>query len=95
MYAYFNELEINSRTEQDLIAAGHMIANIKEGKAGASLDGTPSAANPKVDLKASDTFAPVATVGFSYDFNDTWFAVGSVTYAHLKMTLQLRSQMRI
>ncbi|MBD8008215.1 OmpW/AlkL family protein [Acinetobacter pecorum] len=84
MYAYFNELEINSRTEQDLIAAGHMIADIKEGKAGASLDGTPSAANPKVDLKASDTFAPVATVGFSYDFNDTWFAVGSVTYAHLK-----------
>jgi len=84
MYAYFNELEINSRTEQDLIAAGHMIANIKEGKAGASLDGTPSSANPKVDLEASDAFAPVATVGFSYDFNDTWFAVGSVSYAHLK-----------
>ncbi|WP_216934462.1 MULTISPECIES: OmpW family protein [unclassified Acinetobacter] len=84
MYAYFNELEINSRTEQDLIAAGHMIANIKQGKAGASLDGTPSSANPKVDLEASDTFAPVATLGFSYDFNDTWFAVGSISYAHLK-----------
>ncbi len=84
MYAYFNELEINSRTEQDLIAAGHMIANIKRNKAGASLDGTPSSANPKVDLEASDAFAPVATVGFSYDFNETWFAVGSVSYAHLK-----------
>jgi outer membrane protein W len=84
MYAYFNELEINSRTEQDLIAAGHMIANIKQGKAGASLDGTPSSANPEVELEASDAFAPVATVGFTYDFNDTWFAVGSVSYAHLK-----------
>ncbi len=84
MYAYFNELEINPRTEQDLIAAGHMIANIKEGNAGASLEGKPSNANPTVDLEASDAFAPVATVGFTYDFNDTWFAVGSVSYAHLK-----------
>ncbi len=84
MYAYFNELEINSRTEQDLIAAGHMIANIKQGNAGASLEGKLSEADPKVKLEASDVFAPVATVGFSYDFNDTWFAVGSVSYAHLK-----------
>ena len=84
MYAYFNELKINPRTEQDLIAAGHMIANIKDGKAGAALDGKPSSANPKVDLEASDTFAPIATVGFTYDFNDKWFAVGSVSYAHMK-----------
>lgn len=84
MYAYFNELEINPRTEQDLIAAGHMIANIKEGNAGASLEGKPSNANPTVDLEATDAFAPVATVGFTYDFNERWFAVGSVSYAHLK-----------
>lgn len=83
MYAYFNELEINPRTEQDLIAAGHMIANIKQGQAGASLEGTPSNANPKVELEASDAFAPVATVGFTYDFNEKWFAVGSISYAHL------------
>ena len=83
MYAYFNELEINPRTEQDLIAAGHMIANIKDGKAGAALDGKPSSANPKVDVDASDAFAPIATLGFTYDFNDKWFAVGSVSYAHL------------
>jgi len=50
----------------------------------ALLDGIESSANPKVDLEASDAFAPVATVGFTYDFNDTWFAVGSVSYAHLK-----------
>lgn len=84
MYAYFNELEINPRTEQDLIAVGHMIANIKEGNAGASLEGKPSNANPTVDLEATDAFAPIATVGFTYDFNHTWFAVGSVSYAHLK-----------
>ena len=51
MYAYFNELEINSSTEQDLIKAGHMIANIKEGKAGASLDGIESSANQKLIWK--------------------------------------------
>ncbi|WP_425915169.1 OmpW/AlkL family protein [Acinetobacter sp. TSRC1-2] len=84
MYAYFNELEINPRTEQDLIAAGHMIANIKEGNAGASLEGKKSKANPQVDLKATDAIAPIATLGFTYDFNDKWFAVGSVSYAHMK-----------
>ena len=84
MYAYFNELEMNPQIEKDLIAAGHMIANIKEGNAGASLEGKPSKANPKVDLEATDAFAPVATVGFTYDFNDKWFAVGSVSYAHLQ-----------
>ena len=84
MYAYFNELEINPQTEKDLIAAGHMIANIKEGNAGAALEGKKSSANPKVKLEATDAFAPIATVGFTYDFNDKWFAVGSVSYAHLK-----------
>ena len=43
-----------------------------------------SSANPKVKLEATDAFAPIATVGFTYDFNDKWFAVGSVSYAHLK-----------
>ena len=83
MYAYFNELEMNPALEKDLIDAGHMIANIKQGHAGAALDGTPSTANPKVDLEADDAFAPIATLGFTYDFNDRWFAVGSVSYAHL------------
>lgn len=83
MYAYFNDLELNPSLEQDLIAAGHKIANIKQGAAGQALDGKLSTANPKVSLDASDTFAPVATVGFTYDFNDRWFGVGSVSYAHL------------
>lgn len=83
MYAYFNELKMDSRLENDLINAGHKIANIKQDNAGRALDGLPSTANPKVSLKASDAFAPVATAGFTYDFNDRWFAVGSVSYAHL------------
>ncbi len=49
----FNELEINPQTEKDLIAAGHMIANIKEGNAGASLEGKKSLANPKVKLRSN------------------------------------------
>lgn len=84
MYAYFNELEINPQTERDLIAAGHMIANILDNKAGASLDGSPNEnANPKVKVEATDAFAPVVTAGFTYDFNDKWFAIGSISYAHL------------
>ncbi len=84
LYAYFNELKINPTIENDLINAGHMIANIKNNQAGSALDGKKSDANPKVKLDATDTFAPVATVGFTYDFSDKWFAVGSVSYAHLK-----------
>ena len=48
-----------------------------------SLEGKTSSANPQVDLEASDAFAPIATVGFTYDFNSNWFAVGSVSYAQL------------
>jgi outer membrane protein W len=84
MYAYFNELEMNTRIEQDLIAAGHMIANIKQGHAGASLEGKTSSANPQVELEASEAFAPIATIGFSYDYNERWFAVGSLSYAQLR-----------
>ena len=84
IYAYFNGLKINPELEQDLIAAGHMIANIKQNNAGAALEGKTSSANPQVSLKASDTFAPIGTAGFTYDFNDHWFAVGSVSYAQLK-----------
>ncbi|MGE8599412.1 MAG: OmpW/AlkL family protein [Acinetobacter calcoaceticus] len=84
MYAYFSELEMNPEIEKDLVNAGHMIVNIKDGKAGAALERKTSSGDPKVDLEASDAIAPVATLGFTYDFNDKWYAVGSVSYAHLK-----------
>ncbi|MEM9995800.1 OmpW family protein [Acinetobacter pittii] len=84
MYAYFSELEMNPEIENDLVSAGHMIVNIKDGKSGAALERKTSSGDPKVDLEASDAIAPVATLGFTYDFNDKWYAVGSVSYAHLK-----------
>ncbi|MFV5363949.1 OmpW/AlkL family protein [Acinetobacter oleivorans] len=83
MYAYFNELEMNSGIESDLIKAGHMIQNIHDGKAGAALDGKTSSANPIVKLEATDTFAPIVTLGATYDFNPNWFAVGSVSYSKM------------
>lgn len=89
MYAYFNELEMDKTIEQDLVNAGHMIINIKENQAGAALDGKKSSGNPKVKLEADDAFAPIATAGFTYDFNDHWFAVGSVSYAQLKGTTKI------
>lgn len=84
LFAYFSELELNPGLEKDLIEAGHMIANIKNGKAGASLERLTSTANPTVKLEASPTIAPVITAGFTYDFNDRWFGVASISYAHLK-----------
>ncbi|EPG39621.1 OmpW/AlkL family protein [Acinetobacter colistiniresistens] len=83
MYAYFNDLKMNSGIESDLIKAGHMIQNIHDGKAGAALDGKTSSADPIVKLKATDTFAPIVTLGATYDFNPNWFAVGSVSYSKM------------
>lgn len=83
MYAYFNDLKMNSGIESDLVKAGHMIQNIHDGKAGAALDGKTSSADPIVKLEATDTFAPIVTVGATYDFNPNWFAVGSVSYSKM------------
>ena len=83
MYAYVNDLKMNSGLESDLVKAGHMIQNIHDGKAGAALDGKTSSADPIVKLEATDTFAPIVTVGATYDFNPNWFAVGSVSYSKM------------
>lgn len=83
MYAYFNDLKMNSNIENDLINAGHMVQNVIDGKAGAALDGKKSSADPVVKLKATDTFAPIVTVGATYDFKPNWFAVGSVSYSKM------------
>ncbi|MDM1019163.1 OmpW family outer membrane protein [Acinetobacter sp. VNK23] len=89
MYAYFNDLKMNSGIEADLIAAGHMIQNIHDGQAGAALDGKTSSADPAVKLKATDTFAPIVTVGATYDFKPNWFAVGSVSYSKMNNEAQI------
>ncbi len=81
MYAHFTHLKLDSGVENDLVAAGHMIQNVLDGKAGAALEGKTSSANPTVKVKADDAWAPMATLGATYDINPNWFAVGSVTYA--------------
>ena len=81
MYAHFTHLKVDNGVKDDLIAAGHMIQNVLDGQAGAALDGKKSSANPVVKVEADDAWAPMATLGATYDFNDRWFGVGSVTYA--------------
>ncbi|MCH4248191.1 MAG: OmpW family protein [Acinetobacter populi] len=83
LYAYFNGIELDSGIRKDLENAGHKIQNIKDGQAGAALEGRESSGNMKVKVKADDAFAPIVTLGATYDFNDKWFAVGSVSYAKL------------
>ncbi len=83
MYAYFNDIKLNQGIESDLIAAGHMIQNIFDNKAGAALDGKESSADPRVKVEATDGIAPIVTVGATYDFNQNWFAVGSLSYAKM------------
>jgi len=81
MYAHFTHLKLDGNVSNDLVAAGHMIQNVLDNKAGAALDGKTSSANPKIKVEADDAWAPMATLGATYDFNPNWFAVGSVTYA--------------
>lgn len=90
MYAYFNDLELDSGIRQDLTDAGHMIQNIKDGKAGSALqyDGpngriTPSDSGMNVKVEADSAWAPIVTLGATYDFDESWFAVGSLSYAKL------------
>lgn len=83
MYAWFDKIKLNKGIEADLIAAGHQVQNVLDGKAGAALAGEKSSANPYVKVKADTGIAPFATAGFNYDFNDRWFSTASVSYAAL------------
>ena len=83
LYAYFNDIELNSGIRQDLEMAGHQIQNIKDDKAGAALENKLSSSGMSVDVDADSAFAPIVTLGATYDFNDRWFGVGSVSYAKL------------
>lgn len=83
MYAYFNEIELNSSIESDLIAAGHMIQNVLDNKAGAALDKKLSSADPSIKIKTTDAIAPIITLGATYDLTANWYGVASVSYAKL------------
>lgn len=89
IYGYFDKVKLNSGIEADLISAGHRIQNILDNKAGAALDNKTSSADPRVKVEASDTFAPIVTLGATYDFNENWYAVGSVSYAKMSSDIKL------
>lgn len=83
MYAHFNDIKLDSAIESDLKAAGHMIQNILDDKAGAALEGKISSADPKVRVKTTDAIAPIVTLGATYDLNSNWYGIASVSYAKL------------
>lgn len=81
MYAYFDDVELDSGIKADLVKVGHMVQIVIDQQVGATLEAKRSSADPTV--KATDSFAPIATLGASYDFNEHWFAVGSVSYSKM------------
>lgn len=83
IYAYFDKVKLNTGIETDLISAGHKVQNILDNRAGAALDGKTSSADPRIKVEATDAIAPIVTVGATYDFNQNWFAVGSISYAKM------------
>ncbi|AOA57325.1 OmpW/AlkL family protein [Acinetobacter larvae] len=89
MYAYFSHIKLHQQTRHDLVAAGHMIQNIMTDKAGAAMDQKSSNAKPVVKVKSEDSIAPIISLGFTYDFNEQWFSVASVSYAKLSTTVQI------
>ena len=86
MYAHFTDIKLNDGVKADLVAAGHMIQNIYDNKAGASLEGKVSSGDIKVKTDADDGFAPLVTAGYTYDFKQNWFATASISYAKLDNT---------
>lgn len=83
MYAHFGSIKVNGETKADLVAAGHMIQNILDGKAGAALDRGQSSASPYVKVKSEDAFAPIVSLGATYDITSNWYGVASVSYSKL------------
>ncbi|MEY2338615.1 OmpW family outer membrane protein, partial [Acinetobacter baumannii] len=83
------DIKLNDEIRSDLISAGHMIQNVLDGKAGAALDRKESSGNMVVKVDADDAIAPIFTAGFTYDFNDSWYTVASVSYAKLNNRTQI------
>ncbi|MGE8542506.1 OmpW/AlkL family protein [Acinetobacter sp. ANC 3813] len=94
MYAYFNDIKLNPEIRSDLEAAGHMIQNVLDNKAGAALDGKVSSGAMRVDVDADDAIAPIVTAGFTYDLTENWYGVASVSYAKLnnKTTINVMNE---
>lgn len=91
MYAYFNDIDLNQGIVNDLAVAGGRIQLIKDNNPVQALGskkkitGNENAqvGSMKVKSKADSAIAPIINVGATYDFNESWYAVGSLSYAKL------------
>ncbi len=91
MYAYFDDIELNPGIGRDLQIAAGRLQLIQDGKAGAALGSKEAVrdnidagvADMRVKVEADSAWAPILNVGATYDFDENWFAVGSISYAKL------------
>lgn len=91
MYAYFDDIELNKGIGQDLQIAAGRLQLIQQGDALAALGKKEDirdnidagVADMKVKVEADSAWAPIINVGATYDFDENWYAVGSISYAKL------------
>ena len=91
MYAYFDDIELNPGIGRDLQIAAGRLQLIQDGKAGAALGSKEAVrdnidagvADMRVKVEADSAWTPILNVGATYDFDENWFAVGSISYAKL------------
>lgn len=91
MYAYFDDIELNKGIGQDLQVAAGRLQLIKDNNAVAAVGSkedirknpAASVADMRVKVEADSAWAPIINVGATYDFDENWYAVGSISYAKL------------
>lgn len=83
MYAYFNDIELNDGIRNDLEIAGQRVQQLKANNPFVAIGELAADGSMDVDVDSGSDFAPIITLGATYDLNDKWFAVGSLSYAKL------------
>lgn len=83
MYAYFNDIELNDGIRNDLEIAGQRVQQLKANNPFVAIGELSADGSMDVDVNSGSDFAPIVTLGATYDLNDKWFAVGSLSYAKL------------
>lgn len=89
MYAYFDDIDLNKGIGQDLQVAAGRLQLIKENKPVDAIgdnilnNNDAQVRDMRVKVEADSAWAPILNIGATYDFDDNWFAVGSLSYAKL------------
>ncbi|ALH95631.1 OmpW/AlkL family protein [Acinetobacter equi] len=89
MLSHFSGVKLDKGVEKDFIKVGHVVKNLMDQKAGAALEGATSSADPRVSMDTNSKLAPMLTLGATYDFDQNWFAVASVSYAKFNNTAEI------